>query len=306
MKRIFTVVLVSLITAIIFNILIDPLSFFNNIIATLEVWLYKVYPSIFTFYLIAALLVNTNIINRFVYYCRFFFRKLKFRNENCLNLFLISIFTGNPASASLIGEAFHNQKITLTEANQLLKTSSFLNPLFILSYLAVFNIKYATIMIFVHIAANFIVTVYENRNNNPTAIEKRPINFALSDFFSSLNRAVGILLMISAVMVVAGIINYSVTNILKLYGDIPIAIRVLLANIEISIGLNNILSLQLPLPSTLLLFAFLTGFSGLSIHFQVYNIISKYKMNFFLFFKYRILHGIISIILLIPFLLLNK
>jgi len=305
MKRFIIIMIFCLIAAVIFNILLDSSAFFTAIVNTLSVWLYKVYPSIFTFYLIAVLLINTKIIDRFVYYLRAIFKKLKFKNENGLHLFFLSIFTGNPGSAALIGDAIISDAISTADANQLLKFSSFINPLFIISYLGPYNIKYAIILIFVHITANFLIAFFTNRNNQPTIITKKPIAFSLNEFLDSLNKLIGVLLMISAVMVIANIVYYSLVNILSFLGEIPLLIKIVLANLEISAGLNHILALRLSFKITLLLFAFLTGFGGLSIHLQVYNVIAKYNLSYSVYFKYRLTQGIIAVMLLLPFLMLG-
>lgn len=303
MKFLFTIVILSFIAMVTFNIVLDSAGFFENIITTLSVWLYKVYPPVFTFYIIASLLINTGLINRFVYASRSIFKKLKFKSEKQLQLFIVSIFTGNPGTISLIGEATNNT-FSKKDANELLRCTSFLNPLFIISYLGAYNIKYAIILIFVHISSNVLIAGYLNRNNEPTITAKTEISFSLDAFFKSINSIISVLLMVSAVMVITNILYYSIDNLISLFGKTPPFLTVLLAHIEIVMGMRAILLLNFPITATLLIFAFLSGFGGFSIHMQVLNLTLKYNLKYKIFFKYRIIQGIIGAILILPFLML--
>src|SRR5690554_4727074 len=171
MRKLIYPLIVFLVIIIAFSILTNTEAFFLNITSTLNLWLFKVYPSVFTFYTISALLLNTNLFNKFIYYTRFFFKKLRFNNQKTLNIFLLSMFTGNPSSSGLIVEGIENNNLSINDANNLLKFSSFSNPLFILAFLFPYSIKYAAIVIFVHIASNILIAVFINRKNENTNIQ---------------------------------------------------------------------------------------------------------------------------------------
>jgi len=305
MKRFILVLLLLLIALITFNIIVNPQQFFHSIIITLELWLYKVYPAIFTFYIIAALLINTNIINRVIYILRFLFKKIRFVDERLTQFFFLSIFTGAPAIIDLIGNSINNKSIIKENANELLKCTSFLNPIFILSFFSTYNIKYAFILIFVHTISNFLIALFENKNNEQTIISKSNTVFLIDDLFSSINNVVSLLLVISAMMVIANIIYFSITNVIQLfYGKTPLFLNILFMNIEISIGLKELFSLNFNHNPTLLICAFITGFGGFSIHLQSYILIKKYNLNYNIFFKYRLYQAVLSTLIIIPFLML--
>lgn len=306
MKKLFYLLILFLISLIIFSILINPEAFFLNITSTLSLWLFKVYPSVFTFYTISSLLLNTNILNKIIYYTRFFFKRLKFNNQKTLNIFVLSIFTGNPSSSGLIVEAIEKNELTVTNANNLLKCSSFQNPIFILAFLFPYSLKYALIVIFVHILSNLIITIYLNRRNNYTEIQNIGLKFNLKDILKSINNVIYILLIISSMMVFSNIIIFSISTTLD-YLDLNSLFTILiLSQAEISRGMSSILSLNLDKNIFYLIVAFTAAFNGLSIHLQVYNIISKYNLNYKNFFSYRIIQGLISIFLLIIFFIIEK
>lgn len=282
-----------------FSILINPNYFFLKITETLEVWVYKVYPSIFTFYMIATFLINFNLLNKLLVVFKRPLKKYNF-NTKAQELFITSIFIGNPSSASIITQEIENGNISINEGNRLLRCASFLNPLFILSFLS-FNIKYAIILIFVHIISNFIICLFNPSRNDSPKYMKKDISMSFDLFLNSINKVMSLLISIAGIMVFCNIFRESILITLRFFHIDNIIINLFLSTIEVSSGLNYIVNLQINNNLMLILFAFLCGFGGISIHLQVLNII-KDKLNYFPFFVYRILQGIISSSLIFIFL----
>lgn len=306
MKKLLYLLILFLISLIVFSILIDPEAFFLNITSTLSLWLFKVYPSVFTFYTISSLLLNTNILNKIIYYTRFIFKKLRFSNQNTLNIFILSIFTGNPSSSGLIVEAIEKNELTVTNANNLLKCSSFQNPIFILAFLFPYSLKYALIVIFVHVLSNIIITLFLNRKNDYTKIQNIGLKFDLKDILKSINNVIYLLLIISSMMVFSNIIIFSISTAIDYLNFNNIFTILILSQAEISRGMTSIISLNLDKIVFYLIVSFTVAFNGLSIHLQVYNIISKYNLKYKNFFNYRIIQGLISMFLLILFFIIEK
>lgn len=294
MKKLTFPLLLASILLISYSFFINPAAFFNDIINTLEIWLFKVYPSIFTFYILASILVNTKLINVLIYFLRPLFKYLRFSDENSLHLFMVSIFVGNPTSASLVCEALKKDEITKNQANNLLKCSSFLNPFFIISFLSTLKLKYALIVIFVHIFANFLIVFFQNKKNPPTEIKPSKLTFSLADILTSVQNVIHLLLLISGIMVLCNIIRFSLLTVLGKIGIDMEFIKIILASIEISIGLNSIISSGLSLFLTLFLFSLFSSFAGISIHMQVYTVIKEEGLSYKNFLIYRIIQAAIA------------
>lgn len=304
MKKIIYFLIILLVIVISYSVVIDTNNFFLNIINTLNLFIRKVYPSIFTFYIIASLLINTNILNKFIYLFRVFFKRLKFTNQLSLNIFLTSIFTGNPGSSSLIIENISKKNLSVSDANYLLKVAAFFNPLFIFAFLNTFNIKYALVIIFVHIASNCLIALYLNRNNTDTIITDTSLKFSFKELITSINYVVQVLLIVSAMMVFANIIIFSINTVLNAFNISSFYINIILTQFEISTGLNSIIGYNLHPIIKLFLICFTISFNGLCIHLQVANIISMHNLKFKYFFIYRIVQSIISCIILLFFILI--
>ena len=306
MRRFIYIIIIFLIFIISFSILLNPEAFFLNITSTLNLWLFKVYPSVFTFYTISSLLLNTNLLNKFIYYLRYLFKKLRFSNQRLLNIFILSIFTGNPSSSGLIIENIDNGKLSINDSNKLLKLSAFSNPLFILAFLFPYSIKYAIIVIFVHIASNIIITIFSNKNNQYTEIKNIGLKFSLKDILKSINNVIYILLIVSSMMVFSNIIIFSISSTLMFLNIDNLFFVLVLSQFEISRGLSSILSLEINKLLMYLLICFTVSFNGLSIHLQVFNITSKHNLKYKIFFLYRIIQGFISMFLFFIFYMIEK
>lgn len=258
---------------------------------TLKIWFEKIVPSFIVMYFISTLLISFQAID-IIFIVFYPLRKLiKFETNNALKLFLISIFVGNPTSITNIIDFYENNYICRNDYIILLKTSSFVNPLFIFNIL---NNKSLFVLIYsIHILSNFIYAYYLTRNNNFVKTDNKNIKI---DFFTNLNKLPLIVLMIGIYMVLATIIIFTLErlNVNSLY----------LSFIEISYGSNYIINLDtLNIFIKLCLFVSLLTFNGFCIHMQILSIINKYKTYRF-FLIGRIMCTFISILLILIYFLI--
>lgn len=295
-------IVVILIILIFYNVCINPLTFFDSILNTLNIWLMKVFPSLFTFYIITSALINFKIINKlsFIFFPIKKIFKLNFETSQAFNIFILSMFSGNPSTILFINQNLDSNLITLNDANVLLKCASFISPFFIISFFS-FDLKSAYILIFSHFLSNFIYLSFLLKNNktNKIIVNKTNNNVSSIDgFLSSVRDCINILLMIAAMMCLCNIIKYSLINILEAFHINNNIIKILLSLIELSTGLNDLTTLNLFKLFFLPFASFLLGFGGFCIHLQVKNTLNN-KLNFSSYFYSRIIQGIISSIITI-------
>ncbi len=276
-KKLF--ILIYLLFIVILSI-IDKETVFEIIIDTLSLWLHKVFPPIFIFYIISSLLISTRTINIIFFILKPLRKLLRFETDNAFKLFFLSVLIGNPSSSSFIISYLENGLITNNDAKVLNCSASFITPLFIFSLV---ELKIAIIIYLSHILANFIICIFLTRNNT---IKKDPNKPTLINFFTYIDKLPKILLTIAIMMVICNIIIYSLTkfSLNPLYFSF----------IELSTGSFMLLKIKSSIKYYLL--TILISFNGLCIHLQVYSII-KDRLNYLSFFKYRIIQGIISVIL---------
>src|SRR5690554_3754555 len=297
-KKLGIIIFLIFMILVLISIITYPAGFYNNINETLTVWLYNVYPAIFTFYIIASALINFNIISKITFIIKPF---IKFNTNKAYELFLISILIGNPTSSSLIIDELSLENITKFDANKLLSVNIFFNPLFIISIIGFApSIKYAYVIVLSMIITSiFWSWFYPCKEKIIT--KSKPLIFKTEKVFDSITRAMYLLIIVAGVMVFANILKFSIENIINPTNENFIF---LINNIEASTGVIDIINLNLMFPITILLITFILSFQGISINTQVYTIIKDYNFNFKKILFQKGLQGFLASILAFTFTLL--
>ncbi len=289
-KLISTIILISI---IIFCLLNNKL-FIKTIIHSLNLWLYRVFPSIFTFYIITSILIKLNILNKLLIIFKPLSLILKFETSNAFYLFLIGILIGNPASANLIYTAKTNNTITNNDYNKLIHCSGFITPLFIFS-LFPSNIKSSLIIFISHILSYFLMCIILNNKSNNKAVNiNNNINLlSTTNIPNIFYKACEICLTIASIMVMANLIISSLESFnFNSYFLLPL---------ELSTSIFNIINSKFNYSLIIIIISILTSFNCLSIHLQIFSQIKEIKYYKFLLTRVvaSIISGIFSFILIL-------
>lgn len=294
-KTILYFVLLVFIFLVIFNVIIDPKSFYSNIINSLSIWLFNVYPALFTFYIISNCLIKFNIIKKISFIARPF---ISFETNKAYELFITSVLVGNPSSIALIMNEFEDESITLNDTNKLLKVCSFFNPLYIIAIIStvyLLDIKYAFIIMISILITNIIIATFIKSNHKVVINKKNTVpKIKLDIIFDSINEAMSLLLMVAGIMVFSNIIKNSFVNFIDVFNIKSNLTNFIASLFEISTGLDDVNNLNLPLIETIAISTFMFGFQGLSVSMQSLNIIIDQKINYLPIFIIRVIQGVIS------------
>ena len=265
---------------------------YNNIFISLDLWLYKVFPPLFIFYFISTLLISTKSINMILYLFKPLNKIMKFDTINGFNLFIISMFLGNPTTASLINDYYESNMITLKDSIVLSKCASFINPLFIFSIIS--NKSLSIIIYLSHVLTNIIIAIYSSNiySSNIYSSDIYSSNIQNNNainltFFNQMNKFPHILLCIASFM----ILSYIVITIISL---ISINTNFTYLNyisliVEVSYSTNYLKDNYIYLIPSII------SFNGLCIHLQVNQHLKTIKYT--TFFIYRLIASIISLII---------
>lgn len=280
---------------VIFNVIYNPSSFSENIITSLSIWLFNVYPALFTFYIISSCLINFDIIKKISFIAKPF---VKFENQKAYELFITGIFVGNPSITSLIMNEYEVETISLNDTKKLLKTTSFFNPLFIITIVCgayLYHIKYALIILVSILLTNLLIGMFI-KSEKIIYGKQKPINptIRLDTIFNAINQAITLLLLVAGIMVFANILKFSVIYFLDLLKINSPVLNFFTSLFEVSTGLVDIFNTE---NNILILFpiaTFMFAFQGVSVNMQVLNIIYEHKIKFLPIFMTRIIQGLIS------------
>lgn len=277
-------ILIRLIT-IIFSIYIIYLSItdkdnlFKTITDTLSMWLYKVFPPLFTIYFLCSLLLSTKSFSIIFFLIKPLNKLFKFETNNGFNLFIISFFLGTPSIYSILREYKERNLVSINDYSRLLSCTGFISPLFIFSLFKDFSL--ALIIYSSHILSNILICIFNHKKTDKLIVNQSSIQI---NSFKQIANFPKIILIICLYMIIANIFIcfFSNFNFLNNY----------LFIFELSTGAITIINKNLPLS----LLVILLSFNGICIHLQV-NTLLQVKNEYLIYFKFRIISAIISLIL---------
>ena len=303
-KKLFIFLLNLLLILIFFYIFIYSRTVKETIVFGLYLWINTLIPSIFPFLLISKLLVKYNILNIINDFLGIYIEKIYKISRGSTFVVLFSIITGFPSGSIYIKELLQKGNIDLTEANKLITFTSFSNPLFVISVVGetLLNSKIIGIIIYIsHLITGLLVGLFFKRkiilnNKNSTSYNNRSfiknLTDSINESFTVLFNMLGIILFF--LIIVSMINTFLPNNIISL---------LLKGIIEITTGVIYISKSQINIVLKASLIGSIISFNGLSIHYQVKNIISDTKISYKNFLKSRIIHSLLCFIVI--YLLMN-
>lgn len=292
LKNIFTIILLSIIIYILFkyNSILN-----TSVIDAVNLWITKVFPSLFIMFIINDIIINTIILNNLTKIINPIFNKIFNTTGNSSEVFLLSIFSGTPSSAFIIKEMLANNKITLESANKLISFTYFSNPLFLYNILSLSFNKYITIKIILfHYLSNIVIGLfYRNKYSEKIQLQNMQNNNInlFNTLCNSIKKSLDTLLMILGTITFYMIITNILTSIFNFNLFVEVMIKGLF---EITQSLNIINKLNSISIIKEIIAISIISFGGLSIHTQVLTILNTTDISYKNFFIGRILHVLIS------------
>lgn len=315
MKKILTTVLIlTILLFVVFEILTESASILNAVSFSFNIWKENVFPSLFPFFVLSELLINYGFIELVGEIFKPFMNKV-FRVKGVGAFALImSLISGFPSSAKYIKELYNKNLINQNEATKLLMFTHFSNPLFILgtiSLLFLNNKEVGLLILICHYLGNFIIGIIfrnyypskeENKNisikkvlteisNNRVKSNKKFGEIITTALLNSINTLILILGVITMFLVITTIIDNNM-NLNSFHQSI------LNGFVEMTQGLKYVSLEEIPLKLKCILSTMIISFGGLSVHMQVISILSDTKINYLPFLTARIIHAIISSLLM--------
>lgn len=312
-KTINTILILIILIFVAIEILTDSQSILNAVSFSFNIWKENVFPSLFPFFVLSELLINYGFIELIGELFKPIMNKIfKTKGVGAFAL-IMSLISGFPSSAKYIRELHKKELINEKEATKLLTFTHFSNPLFILgtiSLLFLNNKEVGLLILICHYLGNFIIGIIF-RNYYPTKDESKKLSLRqvineigekriktkksfgeiiTNSLLNSLNTLILILGVISMFLVITTIIDNNI-NLNSFHQSI------LNGFIEMTQGLKYISLEEIPLKLKCTLSTMIISFGGLSVHMQIISILSDTKIKYFPFLTARIIHSLISSLL---------
>lgn len=249
-------------------------------------------PSIFPFAVLSAFLINSGLIFELSGPINKFTKKIFKMNGNEFCIFILSLLGGYPIGTTLINHSIDNKIMLENRANKFYLFCFGAGPSFIIIAVGegIFNSKKLGLFILLsQTIASLIISLLMLRkkeiktyNNTPKNNKKFSDTFVDATYQSSIS----MFKICSFVILFSAIINVFNNNIFS--SNIVDIMSLLL---EITNGVFNA-------HKNIYLICFLIGFGGVCTHMQTYSIMNHKKPKYIYYFAIRILHGILSCIIL--------
>ena len=222
----------------------------------------------------------------------------------------MSILTGFPSNAKYTREIYKLGLIDEIEASKIMMFSHFSNPLFILGTVSILflNNKEAGILIMIcHYLGNIIIGLlfrnyYPIKNSKSKISMKKAIKILekrKNDSFGkiitkAIKNAIDTLLLVLGIVTICLVLTTIIDKSINLNNFNQ---SILNGFIEMTQGLRYVSILNIPLRLKSIISTMILSFGGISVHIQTISIISDTKIKYLPFLTARVIHALISSLL---------
>ena len=262
-------------------------------IDSINTFLKVLLPSILPMYLISNILINNVFFNKLTYKLKFLFKV--FDSPKCITLFLTSILVGSPTSILNIINNYQNKEISYNDLIILIKSSSFMNPLFIFTICKLFHFNFLITfyIILTNILINYIILITNKKKNISNFVFTNELNFfkLITNSFQMLYNIFIIFLFMNFLKLPISLIDNKL-------------IQILFSILEITSGILSINKFNLPLLLNILIIIILLSTNGITICLQAINEIKKVSNSRHLingFLKSKVYQLVLNLLLFLIF-----
>ena len=284
------------------GIFINPSLIIESGISSINIFKTKLFPSIFPFFVLASLLLESGIATKISNKLNPIFKKLFHVEGNSSFIILVSIISGFPSGSKYIVESYKNKTIDRNTANYLLTFTHFANPLFILGTcgLILNNLSLAYKILIIQITSNIILGIILRPKEIISS--KKINNYQNKSFLEALpkaiNDAIKLLLFMLGSITFFMFFSKLLTSFLSLN---PFFETIITGILDMTSGISLVPSIDTTnYIRGLLVLTFIT-FGSFSVHLQVLNNIKEEDLEYKYFFFGRIIETSIALLLYILF-----
>lgn len=287
-------------------LLFDSREVIEAVLFAFQIWKEKLFPCLFPFLTISHLLIQYGFVDLLGAKLSPLFRRLfHIRGEGAFVL-ILSMLSGFPSSAKYISNLLEENAINEREATFLLQICHFANPLFLIGTVITLLLKDQSLLLpllFAHYLPNFLLGFFLRPSMQPDdfkseKISSKPTLSFGENLTDALNGSFRTLFLILGILITFLILQTILTTHLPLSKMSELFLSGIL---EMSQGVMQVGMSSLPQLVKGSLIVFFLSFGGLSIHMQVFSILSKTKLKYQPYFFARLIHGILSVLLFLLF-----
>ena len=289
----------------------------------LSLWATCVVPSLFPFFVITNLLSYTNVVSFIGKLLDKFMRP--FFNVPGISgfAFIMGLISGYPVGAKIVSDFREKGLVSKDEGERLLAFTNNSGPLFILSSVGISlfgDTKTGLLLLCTHVLScitvgiilgKFSYKIKDNYTSSKTILKTNNVTLKnLGEVLgTSINSAISTILLIGGFVVIFSVIisilnsTYALDFLSKFLNpilsflnfDLDFSKPLLSGIIELTNGVKSVSNIHIKaISQNIILCAFLLGFGGFSVLFQVFSIVAKTDLSIKKYFFGKLLQGSIA------------
>ncbi len=284
------IILIYILLILEFLLLFNSKTIIESVKESSLMFVLKILPSLFPTMVLGSLLIKNNIHIIIPNFIKRFFNNVFNFSDIATSIFIISMLTGTPSNALYINEYVDKKLISEKEAECLICSTHFINPLFVIGGVGVgvFNSTKIGFLLLILLWTNNFFKAYLNRNNlhktnnNHIHIEQKNI---IKTLIESIKNNINSLLMIFGIVTTFNILVTLISNIFNLS---YLANCIINGFLEMTGGIIKLSSLNINLiPKFILAYIFL-NFGGICIHMQTFGMLENKKIRYSKYLIFRL------------------
>lgn len=256
----------------------------------------KVFVSIFPFIILSDILYYYNYHLFLKDNIGAFISKIFNINSKSSSIFLLCLFTSHPGNAIYIKNMLDNDEISLNDASNLLCYTYFPSIAFVIGTIGINlygSYRFGLYLYLICLINNILIGIFlRNKNDNIDSDIVINNNSNIFDVISSsIMKGINTSFIILGTLIVFTII---INLILRYISINPYILGIFSGILELTSGVIKISDISNSINNKFLLTVFILCFSSLSILFQSFTILSKYKINIKKILIVKLIFSIIS------------
>ena len=293
MKKILNYLVILFLIILTLLIFVYRIDVSNAIKESFLIFKNNIFINMFPFLIISSLLINYGFVNLCSNIFNPIMKKVFKVNGASSFVFFMSILSGSPGNAKYVKELYDKNIISSEESTKILMFFHFANPLFIIGICFNYFENDAYKILFSHYITNIVIGLlfrnqYVCSNSNKIDLNPKKLGKVLKEAIVS---AIDTLFLIFGTITVFLIL----TSLIDQIFNFNIYFNSLIGGIlEMTQGINNIISLTLNYSFKAVLITMFLSFGGISIHTQVMSILDGTGVKYMPYLVARLLHAAIS------------
>ena len=262
----------------------------NAVRSSIKIFLISVFPSLFPTMVIGIMLVKNNVYEIIPKFIKNIFKKVFNYNDYMTSIFIISLITGTPSNALYINEYLDKGLITNNEAESLLLSTHFINPLFVVGMVGnvIFESTKIGFSILLTLWISNLIKAYITRPRIYKNIDRKSISCnksIINSFFVSIKQAIYALLTIMGIIILFNMLTILIKEILHLNNTFSVIINGIL---EMTGGVTKVSEININTLLKIIMTYIMLNFGGLSIHMQAFSMLENKKIRYLKYLIFRL------------------